>query len=538
MGSKASVFSGRYAGCHGENYMSLRLIGFSAFLYVIAFPSWNAGVTIFFALVPFFWAIENARSMRHAIGCGGIWGLVASAGMGYWLLPTLIDHFNVWPPKAVLFFLVSVAVPSCLIYGGFAAAYRFVHHRHLAWYLLAVPSMWTLAEYLKEMVPFLIPWGSIGYATLPFHRFVQIADIGGVHGLTAVIVMINAANWFMVRLIVKTPSGVDGPIKNAFYAPAVILILTFSLSMAYGSVQLNWLEKKISEKMTVSQPLQAVLVQGNFDLDERWSGMGFYGRLQTYLDMSTRADRNGQSEDPALPLKRVIVWSETTLNEPVRLNDALFQQIMEVLGDKALLITGGLNQDDATGQVTNCAYLVSEGILTRYDKRILLPYAETSTMVDWLGEYYTAPSEFAAGRTPPCMLTPHGRVGVSICFEILYPGYIARSVNQGAVFLVNMSNDAWFGDSPMPHMHLNAARMRAIENRRFMLRTANSGISALISPSGAVLTRTDLFERKAIAAEFTHLDTISPYTRYGDWVVLLSAGILLLILFRMIFKKE
>ncbi len=533
--------------------MNLLLILLSALLYIVAFPGWDIGFTAFIALVPLFRVVESARSDLRAIGYGALWGGLVSTGMGYWLLPALIGHFAMWPPKALAFYMLSVTLPSCLIYAFLIAVYRFVHHRHLAWYALALPALWTLAEYLKEMVPAILPWGGIGYAALPFYRFVQIADLGGVHALTFVIAAINAVAWFLLRSLGRGGASLGSPAQTTGRLPlrypkttsaaALVLLLAICLPLVYGSVRLGRINDAINEEMAAGRPSQAVLVQGNFDLDDRWSGMGFYRRLQTYLAMSGKGvpgyDRESEKKQKGEHRKRVIVWPETTLNEPGRMNGGFFRQIMRGIGENALLISGGLHKDTATGQMTNCAYLVSgKGTLMRYDKNILLPYAETSRVFDWLGAYYTAPSEFAAGRTPSFMDTPHGGVGVSICFEILYPRYIARSVGSGAEFLVNISNDAWFGDSPMPRMHLNAARMRAIENRRFLLRTANSGFSAVISPDGRVAKRTELFQRQSIESDFSRLSALSPYTRWGDWPVLFSVIVLGIVLLQMVLKKE
>jgi len=558
--------------------MNLLLVLISAAFYVLSFPLWGAGFLAFFALVPLFMAVERARSTARGMACGIAWGAFMSTGLGYWLFPTLTDHFNVWPPKAVLFFLLCVVLPSCLIYGGVFLVYRFVHHAHLAWYALVLPAIWTLAEYLKEMVPFLLPWGAVGYAVLPFQRFVQIADVAGVHGLTFLVVMINAMLCFMWRrtrqkkhyygrsLINSKPIfRKKKPMTSA--GPLLMLALAICIPVIYGTLRIYGIEKEINRKKADLSAIQAVLVQGNFSLHERWSGMGFYQRLQTYLDMSIsgteagrsptqaeddkteasgkeeeRADGNGNRAQAPMGETaghRVIVWPETTLNAPGLLSDDLFRQIMDMIGDDALLIAGGLKQDDASGRVMNSAYLVSDnGMLTRYDKNILLPYGETTMMVDWLGQYYTAPSEFAPGQTPSCIDTPYGRVGVSICFEILYPRYIARSVASGADFIVNISNDGWFGDSAMPHMHLNAARMRAIENRRFLLRAANNGISAIISPDGRIVTRTDLFQRQRIDGDFVYLDIAAPYTRFGDWLIIFSAAILAISLLAIFLRKD
>ncbi len=272
----------------------------------------------------------------------------------------------------------------------------------------------------------------------------------------------------------------------------------------------------------------AVLVQANFSLSERWSGMGFYHRLKTYLDMS------GSGGEGA---GRVIVWPETALNSSTHVNDGLFMEMMRYIGEESLLISGGIMTDDADGEngVYNCAFLISgDGHLMRYDKHILLPYAETAPLIDLLGQYYTAPDAFIPGRSPVAFKTPLGRVGLSICFEILYPGLVRRAVSDGAEFLVNISNDAWFDDSPMPYQHLDGAVLRAVENRRFVLRTSNSGISAVISPAGATVKKSGLFSAETISGNFLPLRQKSIYTRWGDLIVYFSAFYLMAALLKII----
>jgi apolipoprotein N-acyltransferase len=545
--------------------MNLLLVLISALFYVLSFPLWNYGFLAFFALAPLFGAVEGARSTARGTGYGIIWSALMSTGLGYWLYPTLINHFNVWPPKAALFFLLCVVLPSCLIYGGVSLVYRFVYRDHPFWYALVLPSLWTLGEYLKELIPVLLPWGAVGYAVLPFTQFVQIADVAGVHGLTFLVVLINALIWLLcLRVQEKTTfTGVSAKKSKSIFGknkamtvtvPLALLVFATAVPLIYGMIRVRQVDAQIQQKTAAHPPVHAVLVQGNFSLHERWSGMGFFNRLQVYLEMSTQDigqmghDTEAEAGQPNAaavarpthaPGNRVIVWPETTLNAPVHLDDRLFRQIMDYIGEETLLISGGLMQNAASGRTMNSAYLISgKGMLTRYDKNILLPYAETSMMFDWLGRYYTAPEEFAPGGTPPCIDTPHGVVGASICFEILYPRYIARSVFSGADFLVNMSNDGWFGDSAMPYMHLNAARMRAIENRRFLLRAANNGISAVIAPDGRIIRQTGLFQKQRIDADFVYMDMVAPYTRFGDWLVFFSAFVLGMALLRLVFDRD
>ena len=326
------------------------------------------------------------------------------------------------------------------------------------------------------------------------------------------------------------------------FSPLIFILLLIVIPVVYGMHQIREIDLSVVQEYKAGRSVRAVLAQGNFSTKERWSGMGFYQRVTNYLEMSSEKPNEKTGETTGKKGQgdsRVIVWPETTLNTSSKLNAALFVEIMRRIGEYSLLISGGLKTDPETKEVFNSAYFISgAGRLLRYDKNILLPYSETSPLIDLLDAYYSAPSEFTAGRTPLCIKAPEGNVGASICFEILYRGFIRQSVKQGAQYLVNISNASWFGDSPMPYIHLHAARLRAIENRRFLLRTSNSGISAVISPTGKIMSQSRLFTKERIDGNFVKLDQLSFYTRHGNLILFGATIILLIGLFQMILKKD
>ena len=528
--------------------MNIFYILISTILYAISFPKFNFWWLSFVCLVPFFLALENAGSGLRSFFYGFVWSLGFSFGMGYWVFFTVLNHYEVPFASSVLFFSLCVIIPIVMIYTLFAGFYHFFRRRQLFFYALVVPSIWVLTEYLKNIISFLIPWGGIECALVPFSEFIQIGDLAGGYGIMFIVV---AANALFVYFIKQLKSRRTSLIKEdercdqndtasivQVFSPLILIFLLIVIPVVYGMHQIREIDLTVEQEYTAGRSIKAVLAQGNFSTKERWSGMGFYQRVMNYLEMSSdktieTTGERGQGDS------RVIVWPETTLNSSSKLNDALFVEIMRRIGENSLLISGGLKTDHETKEVFNSAYFISgAGRLLRYDKNILLPYSETSPLIDLLDAYYSAPSEFTAGRTPLCIKAPEGNVGASICFEILYPGFIRQSVKQGAQYLVNISNDSWFGDSPMPYIHLNAARLRAIENRRFLLRTSNSGISAIISPTGKILTQSRLFTKERVDGNFVKLDQLSFYARYGNLILCVSAIILLLALFQMILKKD
>ncbi len=502
----------------------------SVLLYAASFPKPAWWWFSFIALIPLFLTLERTR-LTKTLGLMTLWAAAHAAAMGYWLFFALVAQYEVAVPTAVLFICLFMVLPVCILYFLFALGFHFFYRNSLVFYALVLPSLWVMIDFAKSRIPFLIPWGDIGYAAVAFLPYVQVADTGGIYGVSFLIVTVNGLGAYLFRSTWGAIGAGERRRKKvnqlkrspAFGAAICLLILAILGPVAYGGYRIEQIDGMVSGAKSAGG-IRAVIVQGNFRSSDRWSGMGFSNRLKSYLEMSREALGDGP---------RVTVWPETVLNASDVLDDSFFMQMMQWVGSDSLLITGGVHSGAAdgpdAGSVYNSAYLISgQGRLLRYDKQILLPYAEAVPIIDLLGRYYTAPENFRSGRTPSCMQTPLGAFGTSICLEILYPEFIRKTVNQGAEVLVNLSNDAWFGRSAMPYLHLDAARMRAIENRRYLLRAANSGISALIGPDGRVMEKTGLFERQRINGRFLPIQQATVYSRFGEWVILLAAGIIAL----------
>ena len=493
----------------------------SGILYSLSFPTVSFWFISFIALVPFLSALDKAENYWRRFFYGALWAAIMAGAMGHWLFIALCQHYGLEWWKAGLFFVTCLLLPLAVIYGFFSLAYGFFKRDGVFFYSAVIPALWIAAEFLKELIPVLIPWGNIAYAVLPFQSFVQAADIGGVYGVTFLVVLINGLVFMLIKDI-RDKRAAWRRIAGAVCLGAFVFVGV----IGYGQFRTG----EIQDLAERSKTAGVTLVQGNFSLEDRWSGMGFYRRVQTYLEMSREAGRAGAP--------RIIVWPETTLNASARLDDEFFKSLMRDIGPAALLVSGGLKKLDKEG-VYNSAYLISgNGRLQRYDKHIRLPYAERAPLVDWLGSFYTAPDAFVGGRSPQSFDTFLGKIAPSICFEILYPDYIRQAVYQGAEVLVNISNDAWFGDSPMPYMHMAGARMRAIENRRYVLRASSSGISAIIAPDGRTIKRSRLFQQEKISGDCRLLSQKTLYTKLGHWVLYAAAAVLFLAGIRQIFDIE
>jgi len=446
--------------------------------------------------------------------------------MAYWLFYALMGEYGKSLFESLIFIVLFIMLPAGIIYGLFTLACGIFREESSFYYILVIPSLWVLTESITELVPITVPWSLYGYSILPLLRFAQIGDITGIYGISFILVMINSIILglilkFKLQWAQREKDKITSGLFRVFLnnkTHLILLLLVIFIPFLYGSIKIKSIEDGLRSN---TRDIRSVsLVQGNFTQKERWLQTNFNSRTATYLKLS----KDNSNHD-----SKLIIWPETVLNSAKRINYKLLKNIISSINADSTLIAGGIRRGRQKNGVYNSAYIISgNGSINWYDKNILLPYAENNPAGNILGNYYNAPSEFIRGETNPTIATSHGNAGVSICFEILYPWHIRNSVKTGAQFLVNISNDSWFGRSSMPLLHLDAARMRAIENRRFMLRASNSGISAIITPSGNIEARSSLFTRETINGLFALSNELSFYSKHGDWILYLACGILII----------
>jgi apolipoprotein N-acyltransferase len=269
------------------------------------------------------------------------------------------------------------------------------------------------------------------------------------------------------------------------------------------------------------QPFRASLVQANIPQEQKWRAEQLLPTLRLYRDLTR------EHWDSA-----VVVWPETAvpaLRHQVQENfleplaqDARQQETEVVLG---IPIRGAED-----GRYFNA--LVSTGSTEdAYYKRHLVPFGEFMPFKDWLGplvELFEVPmSDFSPSRAArPLLKVGSYAVGASICYEDAFPAEVRQALPEAA-YLINVSNDAWFGDSLAPHQHLEIARMRALESGRFLLRATNTGISAIIAPNGKLLGTIPAFERGVLTREVVPMTGATPYAKLGNQGILGLLAVLL-----------
>jgi apolipoprotein N-acyltransferase len=531
----------------------------SALLYILAFPVAGFDISpwplICIALTPLFLGLESGNSYTRTILTGAVWGAVMSLGLAYWLVYAMIWQYGMSLTVTVLFMILGLMLPHAIIYGLFAGMYRFIKENvpgagnGLIFYTVTVPSLWVVTEFSREIISILVPWGLAGYGLQPFTIYMQVADITGIFGISFLVVMMNAIITCLIRGSSRR-DGKTGPLMRGLAArmksildqkrPAIaVLLFIIVLPVLYGTLRHGWIQDCVRSGMADGRGIHAAAVQANFTQDERWKTAGFIERVNICLGLTEKCfHRQVAAGLGRATLDGMVVWPETVLNSRGMVNSRLFSYIQSRVGGSRLLVAGGVRRTIGAGGVYNTAFIVhgTEAPLI-YDKNILLPYAETAPFGRLFGDFYTAPAEFLTGGTPPAARTATGIIGLSICFEALYPWYSRRAVNDGARLLVNLSNDGWFGRTSEPVLHLRQASVRAIENRRFMIRTSNNGYSAIISPAGELISKGGLFTRECVSGTVIMMDTRTLYARFGDWVVYAALVIILVMLIRIMTGK-
>ncbi|HUQ90870.1 MAG TPA: apolipoprotein N-acyltransferase [Bryobacteraceae bacterium] len=466
----------------------------SALLSIAVLPHlgfvWLAPV----CLVPLLVALAGeVRPLRRAL-LGWAAGFVYWFGACYWIRHVLAQYGGmnvalVW--LAFLLFCGLRALPWMAF--GWLAGYV-VHSR---WAVLGVAALWTGLE--RVYGPFGFAWFVLGNAGIDMSVPLRLAPVTGVYGLSFVFAMLGAG---VAVLILRKP--------RVHLVPLALLPLVLLLPAPPAA-----------EPGTET----AVVVQPNIEERADWTQQ---------LTEDTIKRLTAQTLDVALaakPAPRVILWPEVPAPFYYE-TDAFFRK--QVAGvaraTRTDFLFGGVAQTPRGAPLNSVFDLGVDGnFVARYDKINLVPFGEyTPSWFQWIGKISTEAGSFAPGAKILTFPIAGGRAGTFICYESVFPHFVRQFAAEGAGVLVNLSNDGYFGRSAAREQHLTIARMRAAENRRWLIRATNDGITAVIDPAGRVVQRLTAYGRVAARVQFDWRTDLSPYTRYGDWFVwgCLAAGLL------------
>jgi apolipoprotein N-acyltransferase len=491
----------------------------SGAMIALSFPSPGLSFLAWIALIPMLIAMEESTP-RVAFRIGMTCGITAYALILYWLniVFTRYGHLP-WSVSIPVYLLLVLWL--AMFYGLSTCTARLGELAGIK-AAFTLPVAWVAFDFIRSFLFSGFAWAMLGhsqYRTLPL---IQIADLAGVYGITLLIVLANIVLHRALRAV--SGAGVPYPVKSA----AVILLLLLG-TLYYGFSRLNVPEA------TRSKPLRVALIQGNIPQDVKWSPAFRQQTLDTYERLTREASRGGVD---------LIVWPESAV--PFFFQDEPLQaERIRTLAREmsACLLFGSPAHELRNGRSTflNSAFMVSPRgeTLGRADKLHLVPFGEyvpLGNILTFINKIVVGIGDFAPGERAVTLDTGSTKLGVQVCYEVIFPELSRQYVQAGARVMVAITNDAWFGRSSAPYQHLAISTFRAIETRTPLIRAANTGITAIIDQNGHIRTMTGLFVEAYRTGEVQPGSGQSPYLTIGDlpaWLcVLLTAGVALLVWIR------
>lgn len=500
------------------------LAALSGVLHTLIFPAPNLTFLCWVALAPLLLALLRARRWEgdwlpatagQGFLLGYVSGLIWAAGSCFWVYHTMHVYGGLSVPVAAGI-LVLFCLALAAFIGLFGALLCFAAARRLGRRaVLLAPALWVALELLRTYLAD-FPWDPLGNVLVDNIPLSRLATVTGVHGLSFEIMLVNTA--FAAVFLAEREK------RRLLLVASVVAAVVLQ---AAGLVQ----------PPKVPAPGTARLVQSDVPIlpASGWTAEYYQRTLQELAALSV--PRPGELP-PNEPAPDVIVWPESPA--PFFLTDKRF---LEVVGQvaraaSASVISGSLGmvrENDPNSPLYNSAVLIAPSgrMMDRYDKIHLVPFGEYipfQSLLSFAHKLTREVGDFAPGSERKVLDLGASKVSVLICYESVFPNEVRQFAARGAQWFVNISNDGWFGETGAPEQHLRMARMRAVENHRWLLLATNTGITASVDPYGRVVARAPRNLRTVLDAPYGVATGTTFYTRHGDWFAYACAIISVVVL--------
>jgi apolipoprotein N-acyltransferase len=462
---------------------------------VLSFPPFITGFCALVALVPLFMLLNN-RTYRQAFWLGYLVGFILTVATLYWVtLPTVAGGV------ALMIFLPAY-------FAVFTVAYSFFHRQWGDRALWLVPFLWTGWEWVRSLGELAFPWLSLGYTQSYYIPLIQFAAFTGVYGVSFWIVLVNVLLYFLINSRHKTKTA-----------------LRYALAMGLTILAPLWYGYHVLPKEKPAADITVALLQGNVDPFIKWDRAYAESSFAIYHRLAGQTAR----QHPQL-----VIWPETAAPCYLKHN-MIYRPLVHGLTDSLAIpmLIGApdylYHGDQKEVIYFNSAFLFHPGSQTieSYNKIHLVPFSERLPFIKYfpvLKKVDIGNADFSYGTEYNTFTVPQGKFAVLICFESIFPELVRALANQGCDFLVNITNDGWFGRTAGPYQHAQMAVFRAIENRISIARCANTGVSMVVDPYGRTGQRTAIFLEAGLVAAVPRKGPRSFFSRYGDIFSRMCAG--------------
>jgi len=481
----------------------------SGILYALAFPPLRLHLLAWVALVPFLIVLRDSRWTRRLL-LGVLWSLTSGWCVGTWMPTAVASYFDQPLAIGIALFLIVTLCMAAPYYAAFALVYGNLARGGPTAALVA-GAAWAAAELargrlLNGTLAYVgnSPWATLGYSQAGFPAMLQIASVTGVYGVSFVVAAVNAGlAEVAVQLLLwgRVPQRAWTGLAAVLTAAVAVLVGGELVLRAGGGAS------------PPRDPTPIAIVQGNVGAAVRWSSEGPARTLETYA----RLTRETLGDDPPA----VVFWPEAAVTAFLEQEDAHRRALAAVTSDRTELVVGAprAGTPDGGPPFTNSVYLVGAGgeIAARYDKQFLLPFMEYFPLrLDMARRQFGRVREFTPGAPTTPLPTRAGAAGMLVCNEAFLPHVAGARVAEGATYLVNPSNDSWVPDAGFAAQQFDLAALRAVEQRRWLVRVSDSGPSGVVDPYGRVVATTPPLARAVLRSTVAPVTTRTVYGRIGD----------------------
>jgi apolipoprotein N-acyltransferase len=519
----------------------------SGVLLALSFPKFGHPAFGWIAITPLLVALGTSPESRIAkppsrpFLLGLVTGVVYFTGTLYWITHVMAVYGGLsgW---------VAVVINGLLIayLALFPAAFAVIVRRAVVWSgpraLMTAPFVWVATELARTYLLTGFPWVLLGYSQAPVLPIAQLASVFGVYGVSLLVAGLSAG----LAVIAVQSAGSDpadtagaqpvggGPKAERRRALSAVLPALAWFTIVLGVAAWGSWRVARSEWTRDGDRVRVGLIQGNVEQGEKWEASRGPAIFQDYLRMTRQAIGEGAE---------FVLWPESATPFLFEEERAAADVIRSIARQARVPILLGSDQIDwrrdgdarVPDRYYNAAFLIrADGSGGGwYRKMHLVPFGEyvpLKSLLFFAGPLVEAVGPFSAG-TDPALLPVNGHpVSVAICYEVVYPNLIRQFVRRGSELLTTITNDAWFGTTSAPHQHFAQASMRAVEEGRYLVRSANTGISGIVDPYGRVVEKTDIFQSAVLVGEARFLRTSTFYARHGDILAYASAAATLALL--------
>ncbi len=451
----------------------------------------------------------RGASPRRGLILGLITGFIHYAGTVYWTGAT-VSTFGGLPVIVAVLVAGLLALYMAAYIAVFGAITAVLLRRFQIAGMWLAPAVWVSMEYLRGILIGGFPWSPLGNTMVTLLPIAQLASVAGVQGLSLLV------GFFNVGFAIAAVSTGRRQMLSAGTSIGLILIVSI-----WGGLRLR------ADELTHGQSIKVGLIQGNIPQEDKWNPARADMILDRYLQLSRQAVENGA---------QFLIWPEASTpfyfeEEP---EGEIVRRLVRDLRTPLLLGSDEIEQGDSP-RTYNSAFMLDPAGATAavYRKMHLVPFGEYvpfQRVLFFVGPLVEAVSAFSPGTRVTMMPVEGHMVSTAICYEVTYPALQREAVRQGSEMLTTITNDAWYGESSAAFQHFEMAAMRAIEQGRYLVRSANTGISGIIDPYGRVLIQTNLFETAAVVGEARFVQARTVYATIGDLAAYLSAAVVVVAL--------